>query len=249
MPSFVRGLPTIVTMAALISGMLSIYSAILAVSVGDSSIHLLHSALLIMLAMILDGLDGNLARLLHATSELGGELDTFVDLTAFGIAPALLIYASAQSAPLWLRVALGCALTASGAYRLSRFKVVDPYRGQKGFLGLPITVCAGMVASFHIMAIRAPDSWDMLNVDLAGDKSAAFLLVLAAVLAVLQVSRLRFPKPTKHPLFFIPSFVLVLLLFSGNGALSSISAILMLLFGIYYIVLAPLLALRNSSHG
>src|SRR3989338_6918917 len=46
----------------------------------------------ILLAMILDGLDGHLARGLNATSKFGAELDTYVDLTAFGVAPAVLIY-------------------------------------------------------------------------------------------------------------------------------------------------------------
>ena len=45
------------------------------------------AAQLIMLAMILDGLDGNVARMLKGESDFGAELDTYVDMTAFGIAP------------------------------------------------------------------------------------------------------------------------------------------------------------------
>ncbi len=237
-------LPTAITLAALVSGLLSIYAAFQSLEPGaDASALHLRAALLIMLAMILDGLDGNVARLLHATSELGGELDTFVDLTAFGIAPALLLYASLSGFPPLVRIAAGCALVASGAYRLARFKVIDPNRGSHGFTGLPITACAAMVATAHVLALQAPDSWKMLRFDITRGPAAIVLLGMVLLLALLQVSRLHFPKPTKNPVFFIPSIGLVALLFLGKPwpALAAGSALAMLVFGLYYVFAAPFL--------
>lgn len=238
----IRALPTAITMAALVSGMLSIYASLNGLEAGvDTGRYHLRAALLIMLAMILDGLDGNVARLLNATSEIGGELDTFVDLTAFGIAPALLIYVTATGFHPVLRVALGCALVGSGAYRLARFKVVDPFHGQHGFLGLPITVCAAFVSLLQIVAIQAPVSWGVLKLNLSEGPVAAGVLGFVALLAVLQVSRFRFPKPTQNPLFFIPSVIGVILLLSGLPALAAGSAWAGLLYGLYYVFIAPFL--------
>ncbi len=238
----VRMIPTAITMAALVSGLLSIYASFQSLeTAGEGTALHLRAALLIMLAMILDGLDGNAARLLNATSEIGGELDTFVDLTAFGIAPAMLIYASASGFPPVLRIALGCLLVASGAYRLSRFKAVDPHRGQHGYLGLPITVCAALTATAHILAIQAPASWGPLRFDLGGGPAGIGFLVLVVALAGLQVSRIHFPKPTKNPVFFVISIIAVVLLFAGSPPLAAGSALLMIVFGLYYILASPFL--------
>ncbi len=238
----IRAFPTTITMAALISGMLSLYASLQGLEAGaDAAACHLRAALLIMLAMILDGLDGNVARLLNATSEIGSELDTFVDLTAFGIAPALLIYVTADGFPPALRLTLGCALVASGAYRLSRFKVVDPFRGQHGFLGLPITVCAAFVALFQILSASAPESWGLLKPNLREGPFAAGVLGFIALLAVLQVSRFHFPKPTKNPLFFIPSVIGVFLLFSGRPVLVAGTALAGILFGLYFVFITPFL--------
>ena len=129
-------IPSIVTLAAMLSGFLSILLTFEGMHKGNPDLYRL-SAQLIMLAMILDGLDGNLARWLKGQSEFGAELDTYVDLTAFGIAPAILIFAvTLQSKdPMW-RVLLPSAVALSGVVRLARFKVRDPLRGQGGYAGL-----------------------------------------------------------------------------------------------------------------
>lgn len=238
----VRGIPTTITLAALVSGLLAIYAAIRSLEPAAAATPLhLHSALLIMLAMILDGLDGNVARLLHAESELGGELDTFVDLTAFGIAPAMLLYAGFSGYPAWLRIAIGCLLVASGAYRLARFKVIDPHRGQHGYTGLPITVCAALVSAFFVLAVRAPAAWGPLKPGLAPGPVSASLLGLVLLLALLQVSRIHFAKPSKNPVFFGAAIVLVALLLFGSAPLSAGSALAMALYGLYYLAIAPFL--------
>ena len=104
--------------------------------------HYMVAAQLIMLSMILDGLDGNLARLLKGTSQFGAELDTYVDMTSFGVAPALLAYLVVLKDFGFLGMLLASSIVLSGVIRLSRFRVIDPYRGQRGYQGLPITVNA-----------------------------------------------------------------------------------------------------------
>ena len=149
MAAWRKCVPCACTFAALCAGM----GSILAAGAGE----FLLGAQLILVSLILDGLDGTLARLLRGQTSFGAELDTFVDITSFGIAPAALLYLhpdGLQRIPFW-GLALAFAYAASGAARLSRFRVVDPYRGQRGYLGLPITVAAGFVAAY-LIALECP---------------------------------------------------------------------------------------------
>ena len=119
------------------------------------------AAQLILLSLFLDGIDGALARLLKASSTIGAELDTFVDMTSFGLAPAFLMYQVALKELGLVGLGMAFAIVLSGGYRLSRFRAVDPYRGQHGYLGLPITVAAATMACFVIAVEKAKwnESW------------------------------------------------------------------------------------------
>ncbi len=117
-----QAIPTSITLAAMLVGFLSIIVVIESIRTSTPSL-LRFSSQLIMLAMILDGIDGYLARLLRGTSEFGAELDTYVDLTAFGIAPAILIFAATlENREIMWRLLLPSAVALSGVVRLARFK-------------------------------------------------------------------------------------------------------------------------------
>ncbi|MGI4877394.1 MAG: CDP-alcohol phosphatidyltransferase family protein [Janthinobacterium lividum] len=106
----------------------------------------------IVVAGVLDGIDGRIARLLKGTSRFGAELDSLSDVIAFGVAPALIMYLWAlQYLPGigWI-VALAHAVTC--ALRLARFNagigMVDPPARRAGFLmGIPAPVGAGLSLS------------------------------------------------------------------------------------------------------
>jgi len=235
------GTPTFLTLLALIAGTGSVYCSLFSISadVVNPDPWRLRAALLIMLALVLDGLDGNLARLLKAESTLGAELDTFVDLTAFGIAPALLMYSVADGYPPSSRAALGIALISSGAWRLARFKTVDPYRGQRGYLGLPITACASLVALAVIATRPTPDHWGFGRFDLSTGSIAILWLAGIALLAFLQVSHIRYPKPSKNPAFFLPGVLLMVSLWMPYPLLSASAAWIGLLAVCAYALFAP----------
>lgn len=230
-------IPNIVTVAAMLAGFSSILIVIQGIATEDANFFNL-AARLIMLAMILDGLDGNLARWLGGQSEFGAELDTFVDMTAFGIAPAVLIFGVTTlgdefSAPHML---LPTFLALSGVVRLARFKAKDPQRGQGGYTGLPITVSAGFVALFtFIMYTSQPDA--------ASIKEGVVLnlfFIGIVVFSFLQVSNIRYPKPTKNAILFIPCLVLVtgFLLLGSETAI--LFAYLLIVLGAFYVFLGPL---------
>jgi CDP-diacylglycerol--serine O-phosphatidyltransferase len=241
-----QAIPSFITLLAMLAGFLSILVTIEGMSNHDPHLFRL-AAQLIMLSMILDGLDGNIARKLNGVSEFGAELDTYVDMTAFGIAPAILIFAvSTQMQNPFLRILLPSAVALSGVVRLARFKVKDPLRGQGGYAGLPITANAGWVALFVFITQTPP--LDKFNLD-SGYVSILFLLGVFSFV-VLQVSNLRYPKPTKKMAIFIPCVVLVILfVFMGKNMEKPAMyiAILMLIMCVGYIALGPLFV-KTMNH-
>lgn len=138
------------------------------------------SAIFIILAVVMDSLDGRVARILHTTSELGKELDSLCDLVSFGVAPSILIYTqvfsnydgyTAKTAMLLTLLYILC-----GALRLARFNVL---KCKDFFLGIPITLAGAIMALISLFSFFLP--------------GIAILLIMLA-LAFFMVSNLRVPK-------------------------------------------------------
>jgi len=109
------------------------------------------AAVLIGIAMILDTLDGFVARLTHTSSAFGVQLDSLADVVSFGVAPAFMLYVFAL-APLGRAAWLAAFLFAiCGALRLARFNVHSGVTDRRYFVGLPIPAAAGMVASVVLL--------------------------------------------------------------------------------------------------
>ena len=232
-------IPCACTFLALCAGVGSILAA------GQGSYLL--SAQLILVSLILDGLDGTLARLLRGQTVFGAELDTFVDITSFGIAPAVLLYfypGGLQTVPA-LGLALAFLYVMSGAARLSRFRAVDPYRGQRGFLGLPITTAAGFLASY-LIALESPWASRVPLLSLREGPVAAGFWVATLLMLVLQVSRIRYSKPTKNPKVLIPFMVCVVMLFIP--AVAIYSAAIMFAYGVWFAFISPFFFRRFLAH-
>ena len=111
-------------------------------------LHSLHGRLeiagwLILLAGVLDGLDGRIARLTGTTSDFGKEYDSLADVVSFGVAPAILIYQWG----LWTLGRWGWAVAflfvVAGSVRLARYNVRSASNDRRFFLGLPIPAGAG----------------------------------------------------------------------------------------------------------
>lgn len=109
-------------------------------------------------AAVIDFLDGFVARLLKASSEMGKQLDSLADVVSFGVAPGMIIYqflrlSFAQQeggldvSVLWLLPAF--LITCAGAYRLARFNI-DTTQSH-GFKGVPIPAAGLLIASFPLI--------------------------------------------------------------------------------------------------
>ena len=133
---------------------------------------------LIMLAALADGIDGTIARRLHAAGQMGKQLDALSDVVAFGAAPAFLFLARYLNTVDPLNPALFACATVflgAGAYRLARFQVESR---PEMFCGLPITA-AGVLLAATVAGPLSP--------------SAPAASVVTLVLATLMVSRVPFP--------------------------------------------------------
>jgi CDP-diacylglycerol--serine O-phosphatidyltransferase len=241
--------PSCVTLAAMLAGFLSIIVIFESIRTTTPSL-LRFSAQLILLAMILDGIDGNIARFLKGTSKFGEELDTYVDLTAFGIAPALLIFAATlENREIFWRLLLPSAVALSGVVRLARFKVKDPLRGQGGFAGLPITANAAWVALFVFIS-QTPIPGGAAGADyfnLHQGWFATLFLVGIIGFVFLQVTNIRYPKPTKKWFLFLPCVAFVALLWLLKARMAAWVAIVMIVLGLGYVFLGPLFFKKREA--
>jgi CDP-diacylglycerol--serine O-phosphatidyltransferase len=221
-------IPNLLTLGAMAAALMSI-------------IHAAHgayivSAQLIMLALALDGLDGNVARWVNGQTKFGAELDTFIDITAYGIAPAVLAWEMVMKDHGFWGVAFVCFTAMSGAMRLARFRVIDPHRGQQGFLGLPITVNAGWVAMFAIMTEAGGFGEEWLSI--TGGPLAVFVWSVSLAFLLLQVSTVHYSKPTKGPLFFAAGLLMIMMLFLKQEIMSA-AALAIATYGLYFGFVSP----------
>lgn len=146
-----RLIPNILTLLALCAGLTSIRFGLHGAWE--------HAVLAIILAGILDGLDGRVARLLQGTSKFGAELDSLSDFVSFGVAPAMVLYFWTMQGAGGLGWAMVLLYTVCCGLRLARFNTMlgqadlPPY-AYNFFTGVPAPAAAGvvllpMVASFE----------------------------------------------------------------------------------------------------
>lgn len=164
-------LPNLLTVGALFAGFFAIISA----THGNFKV----SAIAIFIAMLLDSLDGRIARLTNTESEFGAQMDSMSDMVCFGITPALVLY-------LWCLSHLGkigwlaaFIYTVCTALRLARFNAIDDPSDKRYFRGLPTPAAAGMIASMI---------WVFTKFHLHGIEWKHTIAVITVCLALLKVS-------------------------------------------------------------
>ena len=133
-------LPNLFTTGALFAGFYAITSAM----GGQFST----AAIAIFAAMILDGLDGRVARLTNTQSEFGAQYDSLSDMVSFGAAPALVMYLWAFSSLGKLGLFAAFIHMAGGALRLARFNTQLTSADKRYFQGLPSPAAAAILAGF-----------------------------------------------------------------------------------------------------
>jgi CDP-diacylglycerol--serine O-phosphatidyltransferase len=219
-------LPNLVTTGGLFCGFYAIIAAI--------SGNFYQAALSILIAAVLDGLDGRIARLTRTTSAFGVQYDSLSDVVAFGLAPGVMVFLWALK-PFdrfgWIAAFL---YVVCGALRLARFNIQVGQVSSKYFVGLPIPAAASIIATTVLFIYQV-----------GGTGSSGYLavMIMMYILAFLMVSNIPYPSFKGLKLAERRSFnflVAVVLLF----VLVALEPFLMLSVGILgYVLSGPVLAL------
>ena len=201
-------LPNALTTGALFAGFYSIISGI--------NGHYTASAIAVVVAGLLDGLDGRVARLTNTQSEFGVQYDSLSDLISFGLAPALLAFnwslaSMRELGPLagklgWLAAFL---FVACAALRLARFNTQVAVADKSYFQGLASPAAAGVLVS---------TVWFFNDQGVAGDSVRWIIWFETAFLGLLMFSRVRYfsgktwPSGDKIPIYVLFLVVLTFVL-------------------------------------
>jgi len=198
---FRRGasLPSILTSVNLFFGLISLLKSIR----GEYDF----AAILIALAILLDGMDGLVARLTGTASDFGRELDSLADLLSFGVAPSVLAYCWALSDLGRPGMVATFGFVLCGALRLARFNIQASTADKRYFVGLPIPAGAGAVAALVYYYPR-PVQDPMMGV---------LVWLLLVTLSVLMVSKMRYRSLKQldlrarrpYPVLFLPMLILL----------------------------------------
>lgn len=150
-----------------------------------------YSVTLIVAAAFLDGIDGRLARLLNATSNLGAQLDSLADFLNFGVAPALVLYQWTLNELGGIGWGISIFYTICAAIRLARFNSnledkTQKILGEIFFFGIPSPSAAGLSLLPIILSFLFVEKYDEAPFHITPWMSAIF----TAVIAVFMVSRI-----------------------------------------------------------
>jgi CDP-diacylglycerol--serine O-phosphatidyltransferase len=186
---FIKGIPNMFTLGNLFCGFLSVGFA--------ANAQYSNAAILILIGMMLDSMDGRLARMLKADSNLGKELDSLADVVTFGVAPSFLVYYTYFYQFELLGLAIAGLFPLFGAYRLARFNVSPPNSSGKYFTGVPITAAGGIMALLTLFGGYIPQ---------------IVTTVIFTALCFLMVSRIKIPSFKEVPL---PKYGTIVTVFLG----------------------------------
>lgn len=168
-------LPNLFTTAALFAGFYAIVAAI--------NEQFTAAAIAVFVAMVLDGVDGRVARMTNTQSAFGAEYDSLSDMVSFGLAPALVVY-------LWALVELGQVgwvaaffYAAAAALRLARFNTKVGVADKRFFQGLPSPSAAALVMGMV---------WVWHDLEFEGTDLGIMALIITVIAGALMVSNITY---------------------------------------------------------
>lgn len=176
-----KHIPNAITCLNLFAGCLALYNAFRG--------ELEYAAYLVAIAAIFDFLDGMLARLLKAYSEIGKQLDSLADMVSFGVVPGTILFsllsqseASVFGIPAYILPFLGFTVTVFSALRLAKFNIDT--RQAESFIGVPTPACTLFIASLPLILATSGFLYDDIILD------PYFLLAVTFIFSYLLVAEL-----------------------------------------------------------
>jgi CDP-diacylglycerol--serine O-phosphatidyltransferase len=168
-------LPNLLTTANLFAGFYAIVNAM------NGNFYVAAAA--VFVAMVLDGLDGRVARLTNTQSAFGAEYDSLSDMVAFGVAPALLAFEWALGSMGKVGWMVAFIYVAGAALRLARFNTQIGSTDKRYFIGLASPAAAGVVAG---------TVWAFSDFGIKGSNMAFAVAILVAAAGMLMVSNIKY---------------------------------------------------------
>ncbi len=219
-------LPNLFTTAALFAG----FYAVLAGMDGRFE----PAAVAIFVAMLMDGLDGRVARMTNTQTDFGAEYDSLSDMVAFGLAPALVLYS-------WSLFTLGKVgwfaafiYTAAAALRLARFNTQAGSGDKRYFQGLPSPAAAAIIAS---------SVWVAVDYELLGGDLAWVSGILMVTVGMLMVSNIRYHSFKDLDVRSKVSFIVLVVVMLGFAVILWHPPLVMFLLFMAYALSGPVLTL------
>lgn len=168
-------LPNLFTTAGLFAGFYAIIAAV------DG--FFANAAIAIFIALIMDGIDGRVARMTHTESDFGAEYDSMADMVSFGLAPALVIHQWALTS--WGKIGWLAAFVfaACAALRLARFNTQVGVADKRYFQGLASPAAASLIAGFVWLGVDF--GWE-------GTDKSLIAIVVSIGAGVLMVTNIRY---------------------------------------------------------
>jgi CDP-diacylglycerol--serine O-phosphatidyltransferase len=223
-------LPNLLTLGALFAG----FYAIIAGMSGNFNA----AGWAILIASVMDGLDGRVARLTNTQSAFGAQFDSLADMVSFGVAPALIVFSFALSSLGNAGWAASFIYMSCAALRLARFNVQLGTVDKRFFVGLQSPVAAGLVTFSVWVAAK-------YNVE-PGMAVAVLTALLTALTGLLMVSNYRYSsfkeihfKGTVPYVVFLMAVVLLVVIAQRPHEV-------LLAMCLFYVASGPLMALYRK---
>ncbi len=196
-----------------------------------------NAAIAIFVAMVLDGLDGRVARLTNTSSAFGAEYDSLSDMVSFGVAPALVTFSWALSGAGKFGWFCAFIYVAGAALRLARFNTQIGSVDKRYFMGLPSPAAAASVAGLVWACVE-------FNLDVSG--YIYLIAIYVALVGVLMVSNvLYYSFKDVDPKGKIP-FMILLVIVLTIGVISISPPIFLWLLILGYTLSGPVLWLLRK---
>lgn len=186
------------------------------------------SAILMIVAIMFDSVDGWVARKTNRQDELGfgKNIDSLSDIVSFGVAPAIFIYSCINTTPgifQTIVILVSLMIVVCGVLRLTRYNVISDKLKTKDFIGFPIPGISFALSTFYLSGLFNP----------------YLALILSIVISLLMICNAEYKKLDNIPLIAISAVLIILLILPIKLTVFNINlpAAILLLFCLYYLII------------
>ena len=210
----------IISLLNMISGFLAILSSI------NHEFRI--TAILMIIAIIFDSIDGWVARKTNRQDNLGfgKNIDSLSDVISFGVAPAIFIYSCFNTTPgvhQTIVILVSLIIVICGVLRLTRYNVICEKIDTNDFIGFPIPGISFILATLYLSGLFNP----------------YLVLTLSVIVSLAMISNIRYAKFDNVPIIAISAILIVILILQINITVFDINipGLILLLFCLYYLII------------